>query len=86
MGGKNSHTGRTDHRGSGHVANRALAPASNLAAAEWAAQVPIPVLDRMDDDHAYRPLALLIEAEAKEEHERAVSGCESRSPVVRPPT
>src|SRR3954468_676607 len=45
------------------VANRALAPASKLAAAEWASQdVAIPGLAGMDDDQAYRVMDLLIEA------------------------
>jgi IS4 transposase len=47
------------------VANRAIDPASKLAAAEWAsADVAIPGLDGMDDDQAYRAMDLLIEADA----------------------
>ncbi len=48
------------------VANRALAPCSKLAAAEWASEeVAIPGLVRMDDDQAYRALDLLVEADAE---------------------
>lgn len=46
------------------VANRAIDPASKLAAAEWASHdVAIPDLDRMDEDQAYRAMDLLIEAD-----------------------
>src|SRR4051794_28358789 len=46
------------------VANRAIEPASKLAAAEWAsADVAIPDLAGMDDDQAYRAMDLLIEAD-----------------------
>jgi hypothetical protein len=55
------------------VANRALAPCSKLAAAEWASEdVAIPGLERMDDDHAYRALDLLIEADAETQVQEAV--------------
>lgn len=48
------------------VANRALAPCSKLAAAEWASQdVAIPGLEEMDDDQAYRALDLLVEADSE---------------------
>ncbi len=55
------------------VANRALAPCSKLAAAEWASEdVAIPGLVRMDDDQAYRALDLLIEADAEAKLQEAV--------------
>jgi transposase len=46
------------------VANRAIAPASKLAAAEWAShdQV-IPGLDALAEQHAYRAMDLLVEAD-----------------------
>ena len=48
------------------VCNRALAPCSKLAAAEWASHdVAIPGLEAMDDDQAYRALDLLVEADAE---------------------
>ena len=55
------------------VANRALAPCSKLAAAEWACEdVAIPGLERMDDDQAYRALDLLVEADAEAKLQEAV--------------
>jgi hypothetical protein len=58
------------------VANRALAPCSKLAAAEWASEdVAIPGLEAMDDDHAYRALDLLIEADAEAQVQEAVFFC-----------
>ncbi len=55
------------------VANRALAPCSKLAAAEWACEdVAIPGLGRMDDDQAYRALDLLVEADAEARVQEAV--------------
>lgn len=55
------------------VANRALAPCSKLAAAEWASEdVVIPGLERMDDDQAYRALDLLIEADAEAKVQESV--------------
>jgi hypothetical protein len=55
------------------VANRALAPCSKLAAAEWASEdVAIPGLARMDDDQAYRALDLLVEADAEAKVQEAV--------------
>ncbi len=55
------------------VANRALAPCSKLAAAEWASEdVAIPGLERMDDDQAYRALDLLIEADAEAKVQESV--------------
>ena len=55
------------------VANRALAPCSKLAAAEWASEdVAIPELERMDDDQAYRALDLLVEADAEAKVQEAV--------------
>src|SRR6266508_2299416 len=55
------------------VANRALAPCSKLAAAEWASSdVAIPGLEAMDDDQAYRALDLLVEADAEAKVQEAV--------------
>src|SRR4051794_2618891 len=55
------------------VANRALAPASKLAAAEWAAHdVAIPGLARMDEDQAYRAMDLLVEADTDARVQEAV--------------
>jgi transposase len=55
------------------VANRALAPCSKLAAAEWATHdVAIPGLESMDDDHAYRALDLLIEADSEAKVQEAI--------------
>jgi DDE family transposase len=55
------------------VCNRALAPCSKLAAAEWASNdVVIPGLEVMDDDHAYRALDLLVEADAEAKVQEAV--------------
>jgi hypothetical protein len=55
------------------VANRALAPCSKLAAAEWACEdVAIPGLERMDEDHAYRALDLLVEADAEAKVQESV--------------
>jgi hypothetical protein len=55
------------------VANRALAPCSKLAAAEWASQdVAIPGLEAMDDDQAYRALDLLVDADAEAKVQEAV--------------
>lgn len=46
------------------VANRALAPMSNLSAAEWAGEdVVVQGLVSMDEDHAYRAMDLLVEAD-----------------------
>jgi hypothetical protein len=46
------------------VANRAIDPASKLAAAEWASHdVAIPGLDGMDENQAYRAMDLLVEAD-----------------------
>jgi transposase len=47
------------------VANRAVAPASKLAASDWATcDVAIPGLSMMDADQAYRAMDLLIDADA----------------------
>ena len=55
------------------VANRALAPCSKLAAAEWASEdAAIPGLETMDDDQAYRALDLLVEADAEAKVQEAV--------------
>jgi Transposase DDE domain len=55
------------------VCNRALAPCSKLAAAEWASNdVAIPGLEAMDDDQAYRALDLLVEADSEAGVQEAV--------------
>jgi transposase len=55
------------------VANRAVAPASKLAAAEWAScDLAIPGLEGMDDDQAYRAMDLLVEADAQAQVQEAV--------------
>ena len=55
------------------VANRALAPASKLAAAEWATEdVHIPGLDGMDEDQCYRAMDLLVEADTEGKLQEAV--------------
>jgi transposase len=55
------------------VANRALAPCSKLAAAEWATQdAAIPGLEAMDDNQAYRALDLLVEADAEAKVQESV--------------
>jgi hypothetical protein len=46
------------------VANRAVAPMSKLSAAEWAREdAAIPGLSTMDEDHAYRAMDLLVDAD-----------------------
>src|SRR4051794_33561730 len=55
------------------VANRALAPASKLAAADWATHdVDIPGLAGMDEDQAYRAMDLLVEADTDAAVQEAV--------------
>ncbi|HEX3509326.1 MAG TPA: IS1634 family transposase [Candidatus Dormibacteraeota bacterium] len=55
------------------VANRALAPASKLAAAEWASEdAHIPGLAEMDENHAYRAMDLLVEADTEGRLQEAV--------------
>jgi hypothetical protein len=55
------------------VANRALDPCSKLAASEWAScDVHIPGLAEMDEDHAYRAMDLLVEADAEAKVQEAV--------------
>ncbi|MFU8854340.1 IS1634 family transposase [Micromonospora sp. SL1-18] len=55
------------------VANRAIAPASKLSAAEWASRdASIPGLAAMDEDQAYRAMDLLVEADAQAEVQEAV--------------
>ncbi|GAA2559906.1 IS1634 family transposase [Pseudonocardia hydrocarbonoxydans] len=55
------------------VANRAIDPSSTLAAAEWASHdVAIPGLDGMDEDHAYRAMDLLVEADTDASVQEAV--------------
>lgn len=47
------------------VANRAIDPASKLAASVWATKdVAISGLDQMDEDQAYRAMDLLVSADA----------------------
>jgi hypothetical protein len=55
------------------VANRALAPSSKLAAAEWASfDVAIPRLAGMDEDQCYRAMDLLVDADAESKVQEAV--------------
>jgi len=55
------------------VANRALAPASKLAASEWASRdIHIPGLAEMDEDQAYRAMDVLIDADAEAKVQEAV--------------
>jgi hypothetical protein len=55
------------------VANRAIDPMSKLSAAEWAScDVAIDGLEAMDEDHAYRAMDLLVEADAQAEVSEAV--------------
>ena len=55
------------------VANRALAPSSKLAAAEWASQdVAIRGLDGMDEDQCYRAMDLLVDADTESKVQEAV--------------
>ncbi len=55
------------------VVNRAVAPSSKLAAAEWAScDVVIPGLARMDEDQAYRAMDLLVEADTEGAVQQAV--------------
>jgi transposase len=55
------------------VANRAIDPASKLAAAEWAScDVAIPGLEAMDEDQAYRAMDLLVAADAQAQVQEAV--------------
>jgi transposase len=55
------------------VANRAIDPASKLAAAEWVTHdAAIPGLSTMDEDQAYRAMDLLVEADAQAKVQEAV--------------
>ena len=55
------------------VANRAIDPASKLAAAEWATcDVAVPGLEAMDEDQAYRAMDLLVAADAQAQVQEAV--------------
>jgi hypothetical protein len=55
------------------VANRALAPASKLAAADWATRdAAIPGLAGMAEDQAYRAMDLLVEADTDDRVQEAV--------------
>jgi transposase len=48
------------------VANRAVAPMSKLSAAEWVCEAAaIPGLSAMDEDHAYRAMDLLVDADTQ---------------------
>jgi len=55
------------------VANRAVAPMSKLSAAEWVCEdALIPGLSTMDEDHAYRAMDLLIDADTQGKVQEAV--------------
>jgi transposase len=55
------------------VANRAIDPASKLAAAEWVTHdAAIPGLGVMDEDQAYRAMDLLVDADAQAQVQEAV--------------
>jgi transposase len=55
------------------VANRAIDPASKLAAAEWAScDVAIPGLHWMNEDQAYRAMDLLVQADTDASVQEAV--------------
>jgi hypothetical protein len=55
------------------VANRAVAPSSKLAAADWVTHsVAVHALPTMDDDQAYRAMDLLVGADARGEVSQAV--------------
>src|SRR3989440_10262699 len=48
------------------VANRAVAPMSKLSGAEWVREdTAIPGLSTMDEDHAYRAMDLLVDADTQ---------------------
>jgi hypothetical protein len=55
------------------VGNRAIDPASKLAAAEWASNdVAITGLESMDEDQAYRAMDLLVAADSQAQVQEAV--------------
>jgi transposase len=55
------------------VANRAVAPMSKLSAAEWVCEdAAIVGLPAMDDDHAYRAMDLLVDADTQGKVQEAV--------------
>jgi hypothetical protein len=55
------------------VANRAVAPMSKLSAAEWVREdAAISGLSTMDDDHAYRAMDLLVDADTQGQVQEAV--------------
>ncbi|HET9138693.1 IS1634 family transposase [Actinophytocola sp.] len=55
------------------VANRAVAPMSKLSAAEWVREdAAVPSLSTMDDDHAYRAMDLLVDADTQGRVQEAV--------------
>ncbi|MEV6930836.1 IS1634 family transposase [Dactylosporangium sp. NPDC051485] len=56
------------------VANRAVAPMSKLSAAEWVREdAVVPGLSTMDEDHAYRAMDLLVDADTKDRVQESVS-------------
>ena len=58
------------------VANRAIAPLSKLAAAEWASNdAAISGLELMDEDQAYRAMDLLIDADTDAQVQGHVRRC-----------
>jgi transposase len=55
------------------VANRAVAPMSKLSAAEWVREdTAISGLSTMDEDHAYRAMDLLVDADTQGQVQEAV--------------
>ena len=55
------------------VADRAIAPASKLSAADWVGRdAAIPGLETTDEDQAHRAMDLLVEADAQAEVQEAV--------------
>jgi transposase len=55
------------------VANRAVAPMSKLSAAEWVCEdAAVPGLSVMDEDHAYRAMDLLVDADTHARVQEAV--------------
>ena len=55
------------------VANRAVAPMSKLSAADWVREdAAIPGLSTMDEDHAYRAMDLLVDADTQGRVQEAV--------------
>ncbi|MEV8510890.1 IS1634 family transposase [Dactylosporangium sp. NPDC051484] len=55
------------------VANRAIAPMSKLSAAEWVREdAAVPGLSTMDEDHAYRAMDLLVDADTNDRVQESV--------------